>query len=556
MNLWTTIAALMPLLTVFGLMVVLRLPAMTAMPIGFGLTAIMTAWVWQVSWIQIAAATVEGLFAAASILWIIFGAIFLLKTLTLSGAIAAIRNAFTGISPDRRVQAIIIAWLFGAFIEGAAGFGTPAALGAPLMVAIGFPLMPAVVAALVADSAPVSFGAAGTPIIIGMDQGLRTGGEAAAVVQEALGTTALEGFLQRVTVQTVLMDLCIGTFIPLILCLLITGVFGRKRHWREGWALWKFALFAGLAYEVPALLSALFLGPEFPALAGGLIGLAIVIPAAKRGFLLPREAWDDFAPELERDRSQEGQLPQTQLQPPPRDLSTVRAWLPYVLVAVLLFLTRVDELPLKQWLLGFRITWTGIFGTGISAAMEPLYLPGTVFVVAVLSTLWLHRLKPADLGITFRQAAATLLPSCVALSTAVPMVRIFTNSEVNQAGLQSMPIELATMAAGAVGELWPLVAPLIGALGSFVSGSATFSNMMFSLFQFSTAVQADLAPEVIMAAQVLGANAGNMICVLNVVAAASVVGLTGKEGSIIRYTIWPMLLFVLLAGSLALVWTG
>lgn len=552
MNVLTTTAALMPLLAVFGLLVVLRLPARTAMPLGLMLTSLGAAWVWQVPWVRIAAAVMEGLFAAASILWIVFGAILLLKVLTLGGAIDAIRNSFRNISPDRRVQAIIIAWLFGAFIEGAAGFGTPAALAAPLLVAIGFPLLPAVVVALVADSAPVSFGAVGTPINIGMGQGLSRGGVAAPEVAEGLAGGSLEQFLQQVTVSAVRMDLFIGTLIPLILCLLLTRSFGKRRSWREGFALWKFALFAGLAYEVPALLAAILLGPEFPSLIGGLVGLAIVIPAARRGFLLPASHWDDFAEHLERDRSQ----PETGFRSTRFVPGVFRAWVPYLLVALLLVATRVEALPLKTWLQGVRLSWSDIFGTGISATIEPLYLPGAVFVLVVFGTFRLFRLKGADLASTFRQTATTLLPSVMALGAAVPMVRIFTNSDVNGAALRSMPIELADQAADALGGLWPIAAPLIGALGSFVSGSATFSNLMFSLFQFSAATQAGVEPEVVLAAQLLGANAGNMICVLNVVAAVSVVGLAGREGTVIRHTLTPMLFFVTMAGILALCWTG
>lgn len=552
MDALTTLAALTPLLAVFGLLVVLRLPAMLAMPLGLVLTALAAAWIWKMPWVRIAAAGVEGLFAAASILCIVFGAILLLKTMALGGGIDAIRSSLAGISPDRRVQAIVVAWLFGAFIEGAAGFGTPAALAAPLMVAVGFPLLPAVVLALVADSAPVSFGAVGTPIVIGMGQGLQPGGEAAPVVREALAGVPMEDFLQQVTVQTVLMDLFVGTLVPLILCVLLTGGFGKRRSWREGLGLWKFALFAGLAYEVPALLAAYFLGPEFPALVGGLVGLGVVVPAARRRFLLPAEAWDDFAEGLPRG---EGSDPAAATSAGAGRIGTLRAWLPYLLVAVLLVLTRVEALPFKRWLQNVRIAWADIFGTGISADIAPLYLPGAVFVVVVLLVPLLHRFRAAELERAFRETFGALLPSAAALGAAVPMVRIFTNSDVNGSGLQSMPIELADMAAAALGQWWPLAAPLIGALGSFVSGSATFSNMMFSLFQFSAAAQAGIDLDVVLAAQVLGACAGNMICVLNVVAAASVVSLAGKEGTVIRHTLPPMLFLVAATGALAMLWT-
>jgi lactate permease len=188
--------------------------------------------------------------------------------------------------------------------------------------------------------------------------------------------------------------------------------------------------------------------------------------------------------------------------------------------------------------------------------LAPLYLPGTVFVVVVLATAILHRMPAARLGLSIRQALGFLAGSAVALGTAVPMVRVFINSGVNEAGLASMPIELARLMVATAGDLWPLAAPYVGALGSFISGSATFSNLMFSLFQFSVADQIGVSPHLILAAQILGANAGNMICVVNVVAAASVVNLLGREGSIIRYTLGPSLAYCLVAGTIALMLAG
>jgi len=545
----TTLTALTPVLVSFLLLVAMRLPAKKAMPAGFGLTALLAWLVWEVPLVQILASCIEGLFAAVSILWIVFGAILLLKTLSFSGALDRIREGFTAISPDRRVQLIVIAWLFGAFIEGAAGFGTPAVLCAPLLMALGFPALPALVLALAANSSPVSFGAVGTPLIIGMGQGLQMGGVTAPLVAEAIAPLTLAAFLQQVTVQAVLIDLCIGTFMPLLLCVLMTGFFGRNRSWKEGLAVWKFALFAGLAYEIPALAAAVILGPEFPAMLGGLIGLALVVPLARRKRLLPVDIWDDFAP-----HDDSGILAAPPQASTGKEMSLQRAWLPYILVALLLVITRLEALPFRRWLGDLKLTWQNIFETDISASIALLYLPGTVFICVVLLCIRLHRISPKDISATVWQTARTLVPSIIALCAAVPMVRIFVNSDVNAAALGSMPIELAGMAAGTLGDVWPLAAPLIGALGSFISGSATFSNMMFSLFQFSTALQIGIEPRTILSAQQLGANAGNMICILNVVAAASVVGLSGREGQIIRYTILPMILFTSLTGIIAWLW--
>ena len=160
--------SLLPILSVFVLIVVLRKPATRAMPVAYCITVVLALLVWEVPLLQIAAASLDGLVTAASILYIVFGAVLLLNLLQESGSIQSIRKSMFLISPDRRVQAIIIAFLFGAFIEGSAGFGTPAAVAAPLLVAIGFPAMAAVMVTLIIQSTPVSFGAVGTPILIGV----------------------------------------------------------------------------------------------------------------------------------------------------------------------------------------------------------------------------------------------------------------------------------------------------------------------------------------------------------------------------------------------------
>lgn len=532
------LAALTPILAVFIFLVILRMPAVRAMPISLLLTAAATLLIWQVPPVLVAASVFEGLIIAASILWILFGAVLLLNTLRESGAIDTIRNGFMHISPDRRVQAIIVAWLFGAFLEGAAGFGAPAAITGPLLAALGFPALAAVMLALMANSSPVSFGAVGTPILIGVGEGLQTGGAIDPAVLGYLGGQTYEDFLQAVGVQAISIDLLVGSFIPLILVAMLTRFFGENKSWREGLAIWPFAVFSGFCFTVPALLVAVFVGPEFPSIIGGLVGLVVVVTAARRGFLLPAEPWRFGR-----------HLPEPSL---PTHLTMRQAWLPYVLVAVLLVVTRLEFLPFQDWLRSVQVGWGQILGTEISAFIEPLYLPGAVFVVVVIITIFLHRLNRQQVKTATSASAKTLAGSAIALGAAVPMVRIFINSGVNAAGLESMPIELASVLAGSISPIWPIAAPIVGSLGSFISGSATFSNMMFSLLQFSVAEQAGLSPLLILGLQVLGSNAGNMICVVNVVAAASVVKLLGQEGAIIRLTLGTMLYYALWAGILGM----
>jgi len=166
------LVAVVPILLAGVLLIAFRVAARVAMPIVY-VAAVALAWgAWRVDLRHIAASTVQGLFITFDLLFIIFGAILLLKTLEHSGAVAAIRSSFHDISQDRRVQVVIIAWLFGSFIEGAAGFGTPAAVAAPLMVALGFPPLAAVMLGMMIQSTAVTFGAVGTPILIGVTDGL------------------------------------------------------------------------------------------------------------------------------------------------------------------------------------------------------------------------------------------------------------------------------------------------------------------------------------------------------------------------------------------------
>ena len=223
--------AFTPILLAGILLIGLRWPARRAMPVVFLVTAFIGYAGWDMSLNRILASSVQGLVITIGLLWIIFGAILLLNTLKHSGGIAAIRAGFTNISPDRRVQAIIIVWLFGCFIEGASGFGTPAAIAAPLLVAVGFPAMAAVMLGMMVQSTPVSFGAVGTPIVVGVTTGLDR--NAISERLEAAGSS-WDAYLQLITSEVAIVHAIIGVLMPLFMVMMMTRFFGRNRSWREG----------------------------------------------------------------------------------------------------------------------------------------------------------------------------------------------------------------------------------------------------------------------------------------------------------------------------------
>lgn len=539
------IIAFIPIIVAGVLLVGLNWPAKKAMPIVLLLTMLIAFTTWGMSLNRILASVLQGLGITVTVLWIVFGAIFLLNTLKHTGAITSIRNGFTNISPDRRVQTIIIAWCFGSFIEGASGFGTPAAVAAPLLVAIGFPALAAVMVGMMIQSTPVSFGAVGTPILVGVNNGLDVHNISTSLVANG---SSWEVYLQQITTNVALVHAVVGTIIPTLMAVMLTRFFGANRSWREGLSILPFALFAGLAFTVPYALTGIFLGPEFPSLVGGLVSLALVVTAAKVGFLIPKTSWDfpeekawpvSWLGSLKMDLKDEaGKVP----------MSLVTAWFPYVLLAVVLVASRVSS-EFKALLLSVTVGFKDILGeVGVSASFAPLYLPGGILVFAALVATLLQGKNMSAFKNALGESTKTLVGAGFVLVFTIPMVRIFINSGVNAADLASMPVTTANVVAGLVGDAFPAISATIGALGAFIAGSNTVSNMMFSQFQFEVAQALSVSSAAVIALQAVGAAAGNMIAIHNVVAASATVGLLGREGATLRKTIIPTCYYLIMTG--------
>ncbi len=543
------VLALFPIALGGVLLVGFRVPAKHAMPAAYVAAASVAIFAWEMSVSRVAAASIQGLFLTFDLLFIIFGAILLLHTLERSGGVAAIRKSFNGISDDRRVQVVIVAWLFGSFIEGAAGFGTPAAVAAPLLVALGFPAAAAVMLGMMIQSTAVTFGAVGTPVLVGIQGGL--GGEAFAVALAGANMTMVD-YLRAVTAKVVLLHATAGFLMPVWMVIMLTRFFGANRSWSEGLSILPFALLGGLAFVVPYVFFGTFLGPEFPSLLGAPVGLLIVVSVARRGWLLPKDHWD--FPERSKWNQEwvSGLEDELANVPEGRGISSASAWAPYALLGGLLVLTRLPQLPVGEWLRLVSVSWQNILGSEITATTTPLYLPGFVLLVVVLITALLHRMNGPALGEAFRSSTKVLIGAGVVLVFTVPMVRVYINSDVNGAGLLSMPLAMAEWVASNVGAVWPFFAPMTGALGAFIAGSNTVSNLMFSAFQFGVAEKLAMSTVMIVALQAVGAAAGNMVAIHNVVAASATVGLLGKEGETLRKTILPTVYYLLVVGLLGL----
>jgi len=542
-NILDTFLAVLPILLALGLMAIFRLSASRALLIAFASVVIIALFYWKMDITVLAAYSLLGVLKSLDILFIIFGAILLLNMLHRTRLLRAITAGFSNISPDRRIQAIIIAWLFGAFIEGSAGYGTPAALVAPLMVGMGFPPLAACMIALIANTTPVPFAAAGTPTIITLK----------TIEADIVGAGfSFAGFSRDLTSMITIILGVGGLLIPAVIVFVITFVFRKDRRMRSFLEMLPFALFSGLVFVIPYHLLARFLGPEFPSIIGALVGLLVVIAAAKLKFLVPRNIWDFPA----QEKPSPGQMDSLAkkdtkviLSASEKPVSTLAAWAPYAVIALYLFVSRIPMLGIKDPIKSVVISIPGLLGVpGADYSFEVLYNAGLFpfVLVAILTGIW-RKLKGREIGLVALATAKQVQPIAIALFCAVALVQVMMNSNLNNSGLPGMLTQIASRLAAGTGPVYPLVAPFIGILGAFVSGSCTVSCVMFGSLQFQTALLLKLSPLVIVSLQVAGGAIGNMFCINNVIAVASTTGIAGSEGKIMTMNMLPALFYALLA---------
>ena len=288
----------------------------------------------------------------------------------------------------------------------------------------------------------------------------------------------------------------------------------------------------------------------------------------KKGFCVPTDGVWDFARNDEWDPEWTGSVEASSATEYKEHMSQTMAWLPYVLCGLLLVLTRVPAFHLKPIVTDpiFSVGLTNILGyQGVTSKIALLNLPGTIpFILVSIITIGLHKMS----GEKVRQAWGTALEKMsaptIALVAAVALVSILKGSGVNTAGpdgaaLPSMPMAMAMFASDVAGGIWPMLAAVVGGLGAFITGSATVSDMLFGNFQWDMGGLLNypaLGKYIIVAAQGVGGAAGNMICIHNIVAVCAVLGMIGKEGIILRRTIWPFLLYCLVAGTVCFVLIG
>ena len=536
----TALIASLPILLVIVLMLAFNWPAKRALPLGWLVAVVIALLYWKQDFTTSAAWALDGFLEAIGTLVIILGAILIMNTLKHSGAVTAIQRVFNNVNPDRRIQAIIVGFVFAAFIEGAAGFGTPAALAAPLLISLGFPPLCAAIVALIYNSVPVVYGAVGTP----------TNTATAVTVQaaEALGADP-EAYRMALTKFSAISQATCALFIVFFGVFVMCKMFGKNKSGKEAFAALPFALFTAVVFDVVFLALAFFFGPEFPSLVGAIVTLAIVIFAARAGFLCPKKTWD-FEPRSEWDATWLSK--QEVKQDVDNGMSAVLAWVPYVLIALILVGTRLNWFGLKTLLTSdaFKVSIKNILGNeNVNWTWNWGWCPGIFpFILVCILTFFLHKMPGAKVKEAFVDTFKQTSGAAIALFFGVSMVYIYRNTGMNAVLTdKSMLYVMAEALANIFKGAYVIIAPVIGVLGAFMSGSNTVSNTLFAGLQFQTAQLVKMSPVLIVALQNIGGAAGNMICVNNVVAACATTGTMGNEGKIIRTNALPCLIYCIIA---------
>lgn len=528
------IVAFLPILATLVLMTAFNWSAKRSLMISWLMAGVLAFIFWDIDLKAIAATSLYGLLKSLDVLIIVFGAVLVMNTLKASGATAAINRGFMNINPDKRVQAVIIGFAFCSFIESAAGFGTPAALAGPLMVSLGFPPMAAAVIALICDSVAVSFGAVGTPVNMSLSL------LPAEVVNSA--------FTAEFAFWTALPHAIVGLFLPLGVLMITTKFFGPERSFKPAFEAAPFALFAGTTFSVPMMIIAMTMGHDFASLLAALFSICATVIAAKTGFLCPKKVWnfgnkEDWNPDWLATAKISAHKES--------NMSLLLAWVPYILIAVVLVLTRIPQLGIKGVLndnppAALCLSIKNILGfDSLDYSLKWAYLPGTFFILAALITHAIHGMKLPQIKTAWKETFSQVSGAAIAVIFGLALVQIMSYDPDGAGEKLNMMTTMAN-ALAKVGK-WPfiVISPFIGVLGSFVSGSNTVSNTLFTNLQFDTALALGIPGVFAVAMQTIGGAVGNITCINNAVAASATLGISGKEGKLIKINVIPMVIYTL-----------
>jgi lactate permease len=528
----SSIFAVLPVLTLFVLLGGLRMAAQWAALIALGVSMLVAMIVYGMPVDQTALSASEGAaFGLFPIMWIVVAAIWIYNMTVETGHFAVLRRSFGAISNDQRVQAVIIAFSFGALLEALAGFGTPVAITSVMLIALGFKPIKAAAVALVANTAPVAFGAIAIPIV--------TLSEITGLPKEDLGA--------MVGRQT--------PFLALMVPLILIGMVDGSRGVRQAWPA---AAVGGLTFAIAQFACSNYVSVELTDIVASLASTAAIVlllrvwqpgepligdEAASGRFSRPAVAGSStHVPAMEAELRRRDDS----VKDPPGDV--FRAYSPYLVIIAVFSIVQIpaikDALAEKPWTT--TVQWPGLDvvspkGEALSSLTYNInWLPaaGTLLLISGLITMLILRVSPGRAlrvaGASFDQLKWAILTVASVLALAYVM---------NQSG---QTITLGLWAAGA-GDFFAFLSSLIGWMGVAVTGSDTSSNALFGALQVTAANDAGMSPTLLAAANSSGGVLGKMISPQNLAIGAAAVGMAGQEGDLFRKVLkWSVLLVLVM----------
>lgn len=515
----------LPFWVILVTMIGFRWSAFRAGLLAFTITLLGTPWLLEIElgWLLtnlLPGSLLEALGTSLSILWIIVAALCIYYAQLASGAIEQIQRQLSRLHSDPRVSALLIAWFFSLFMEGAAGFGTSAALTAPFLVAAGYRPVIAVVLALWGHSMGVTFGAVGTPVI--------SQAWLVAMPELTLGQAVIPYLIATTGVLAMGLSWALVRFAPLNASTPWPAI-----PWRTSLLL---GLLAGFGFLLPAIATAWYLGPELPTLVGALVGAILFV------LLAPHVLATHKPDNTENNTS---------------NMPFLAALAPYLVLVLLVLVTRlVPEIKAGLQALQWQVQWDNY-----QFSFQYLYHPGTMLMLSFVIGIgiqWLSTRRAQPHSATtmdaqpfqhrLRHAVAQALTRALTVLPALVIMLLLSRLLVHNQAI----VQLGQQVVAVTGATWPFWAPWFGVLGTFITGSATSSNILFSEFQRSAATSAQVPYTPLLGAQTFGAAIGNMICPHNIIAAGATVNIQGEEGHVLRYTLPMALMLSVIAGGVAI----
>lgn len=500
------VLAMLPILWLIVALSGLKMPGHKACLIALAITMMLSVGFWKLNMVCTLTAALEGILNA---LWpiclVIVAALFTYHLALHTGAMELIKKMLASVSRDKRVLVLIIGWGFGNFMEGMAGFGTAVAIPASMLTGIGLDPMSAVVACLVANTTPTAFGSVGVP---------------AVTLSSVTGIELLPLAGSIAVIQSILTFL--SPFIMVCIC-------GKGIRALKG--MIPTTLVAAISFTVPWFAAAQLIGPELPDIIGSICSMIAIIVAAR---IFNKNPDPEYAIDVPADEQTKITLGEG-----------VKAWSPFILIFLLLMLTSTLCPPIHNLIADIKTSVVVYAGEGGGTLFFSwINTPGVMIFIAALIGGLIQGARAGEmvtvLAETLKKYWKTILTICSVMATAKIM------------GYSGMISDIAQLLVVVAGGFYPLIAPLIGALGAFVTGSGTSTCVLFGGLQSQTAASLGLSESWMAAANVMGAGIGKMVCPQSIAIGAGAIGAVGSESKILSAVFKYFVLYVVLAGIICM----